>query len=470
MKPAALGLVGLGPMGRGLALNAAERGFPVCVWARRPEQAAETCAAAPGLDVRSAATLKELVAALERPRRILLMVPAGSAVDEMIRSVAPLLQPGDVVADGGNSHYADTRRRAAELAARGLEFLGLGVSGGEEGARRGPSLMAGGSAAAFALLRPLLEAIAARSELGACVAHLGPDGAGHFVKMAHNGIEYAELQFLAEACDLLRRGLGLSAADAAAAFEDWNRGELESFLLELAARVLRVRDAETGQPLVDVILDQAEQKGTGRWAVQAALELGVPVPSIAAAVDARVLSSRREERARAAALLAGPSPPAVERPRLDQLAEALLCARICAFAHGMDLIAAASRTYGWNVDRSEVARVWTAGCILRSRLLGPIRAAFLRDPQLPSLLLDPTLGPRAAAAAAGLRAVVRSAAALGLPAAALASALSYLDTVRAARLPLNLTAAQRDAFGRHGFLRADHAERGPQHADWTPAP
>lgn len=467
MKPAALGLIGLGTMGRNLGLNAAEHGFSVCAWARKPEQLQRFRAEGPAFDLRGAATLGELVAGLERPRRILLMVTAGAAVDDMLRQLSPLLQAGDVVIDGGNSHFTDTRRREAELRARGLHFAGVGVSGGEAGARRGPSIMPGGTAEAWQRLQPLFEAIAARTPLGPCVAHVGPDGAGHFVKMVHNGIEYADLQFLAEAYDLLGRGAGMSAPAIAEVFAGWNRGELESFLVELAARVLAVADRESGRPLVDLVLDQAEQKGTGRWTVQAALDLGVAVPCLSAGVDARVLSSRKRERVQAAALLRPAPGPRPERgPLLAALHDALVGARICAYAQGLDLIAAGSRTYGWNVDLGEMARIWTGGCIIRARLLAPIREAFCRRPGLLHLLLDPELGAAAAAARAGLRTSVQAAADAGIPAGALSAALAYFDAYRSERLPLNLTQAQRDAFGSHGFVRSDRPELGPQHETW----
>lgn len=468
MKPAALGLVGLGTMGRNLGLNAAEHGFSVCAWARKPEQLERFRQEGPGYDLRGAASPREMVAGLERPRRILLMVTAGAAVDEMVAQLAPLLERGDILIDGGNSHFADTRQREARLRAQGLNFAGVGVSGGEEGARHGPSIMPGGTVEAWQRLQPMLEAIAARSPLGACVAHVGPDGAGHFVKMVHNGIEYADLQFLAEAYDLLGRGCGMPAAEIAEVFAEWNRGELESFLVELAARVLAVRDPETARPLVDLVLDQAEQKGTGRWTVQAALELGVPVPCIAAGVDARILSSRKAERVQAAPALrtgpAGPPPPRAQL--LPALRDALVCARICAYAQGLDLIAAGSQAYSWNIDRGEMARIWTGGCIIRARLLTPIREAFRSQPGLANLLLDPGIGARARDAAAGLRTALQASSALGVPAGALASALAYFDAYRSARLPLNLTQAQRDAFGSHSYLRTDHPERGPQHSAW----
>ncbi|TAH36914.1 MAG: NADP-dependent phosphogluconate dehydrogenase [Planctomycetota bacterium] len=470
MKPAALGLIGLGTMGRNLGLNAAEHGFPVCAWARKPEQMERFRSEGPDLDLRAAASLPALVAALERPRRILLMVTAGAAVDEVIAQLAPLLEPGDILIDGGNSHFADTRRREAALRARGLEFMGVGISGGEEGARRGPSVMPGGTVEAWQRTRPLFEAIAARSPLGVCVTHVGPDGAGHFVKMVHNGIEYADLQFLAEAYDLMSRGCGMRAGDVAAVFAEWNRGELESFLVELAARVLAVVDGETGRPLVELVLDQAEQKGTGRWTVQAALELGVPVPCITAGVDARALSSRKGERVQAARKLpvdVTGRPPA-RALFLNALRDALLCARVCAYAQGLDLIGAGSRAYGWNIDTSEMARIWTGGCIIRARLLVPIREAFRRRPDLPHLLLDADIGARAAAAQGGLRAALQAATALGLPAGAMSAALGYFDAYRSERLPLNLTQAMRDAFGSHGYVRADLPARGPQHSSWGP--
>jgi 6-phosphogluconate dehydrogenase len=465
---AAFGLIGLGTMGSNLALNLEDRGIPVAFWNLEPERTRAFAEEHAGRDFTAAATFEELVRALERPRRVLMMIPAGKPVDETLARLAPLLDAGDVAIDGGNSHFHDTRRRAADLAARGLHFFGLGVSGGSEGARRGPSLMPGGPEEAYAVIAPALEAIAARTETGPCVGWLGPDGAGHFVKMVHNGIEYADMQAIAEAYDLLGRGLGLDAARIADLMAEWNRGSLESYLIEITADVLRAVDPATGAPLVEAIVDEAEQKGTGRWTAAAALDLGVAAPSIGAAVDARVLSSRREERLAASGRLQGPPPhDAPERDSVTAaVADALLASRIVAFAQGMDLIAAGSKEYGWAIDRAEVARVWTGGCIIRSRLLGPIRRAFLEQPDLSNLLLDAEVGARAETAQAGLRRALAEAERRGLPAPCWSAALAYFDAFRAARLPQSLTQAQRDYFGAHTYRRLDDPAGRPVHTDW----
>jgi 6-phosphogluconate dehydrogenase len=467
MSKADFGIVGLGTMGRNLALNMEARGFRVAVWNREQEWTDEFVAAHPDDAFVGTASLEAFVGALSRPRRILMMIPAGKPVDEMIDRLRPLLEAGDVLVDGGNSWYLDTRRREAALREAGLRFVGCGVSGGEQGAREGPSLMPGGSAEAWAALRDVLEAIAARSASGPCVTHVGADGAGHFVKMVHNGIEYADMQLIAEAWDVMRRGLGMRAGETADVWAAWNRGPLESFLVELTAQVCRVSDPDTGQALVDVVLDKAGQKGTGRWTAQVAIERGVPVPTIAAAVDARVLSSMREERVAAAGRLAGPHtsiPEPAPGAVLADLHDALLAGRICGYAQGLALIGAASREYGWGVDLSEICRIWTAGCIIRARLLDEARAALAGERDLPNLMLAPAIAASLDAAQGGWRRTIGRAAVAGLPTPAHAAALSYYDAYRTARLPQNLTQAQRDAFGAHTYERIDR--EGPQHSTW----
>jgi 6-phosphogluconate dehydrogenase len=468
MKKSGFGVIGLGTMGRNLALNVEQHGFGVAVWNREQDWTDSFIAANAGRAFAGSASLEEFTASLGRPRRILMMIPAGKPVDEMIDRLTPMLEPGDILVDGGNSWYLDTRRRDTALRERGLHFVGCGVSGGEEGARNGPSLMPGGAHVAWEALRDVLEAVAARAAGGPCVTYVGPEGAGHFVKMVHNGIEYGDMQLLAESWDVMRRGLTMTAAETADVWSAWNEGPLQSFLVELSARVCRVMDPDTGGPLVDLVLDRAGQKGTGRWTAQVALELGVPAPVIAAATDARVLSSMKEERANAGRVLHGPS-PAIHEPDPDgvlrDLHDALLASRICTYAQGMALIAAASREYQWNVELSEICRIWTGGCIIRAQLLDGARAAFLNEPALSNLLLAAEISRVVAGAQPAWRRTLARGAAAGLPMSAHAAALSYFDAYRSPRLPQNLTQAQRDAFGAHTYERIDRA--GAQHSAWN---
>ena len=469
MTRAAFGLIGIGTMGSNLALNFEEHGIPVAFWNREQDRTRAFAAAHPDRELLPTYTFEELVRTLERPRRILMMIPAGAPVDEALARLTPLLEPGDIAIDGGNSLFHDTRRRAAELAARGLHYFGVGVSGGSEGARNGPSLMVGGPPEAYGNLAPALEAIAARTGTGPCVGWLGADGAGHYVKMVHNGIEYADMQSIAEGYDLLGRGLGFDAERIADLFEEWNRGPLDSYLLEITVDILRTTDPDTGRPRVESILDEAEQKGTGRWTAVNALELGVPAPAISAAVDARVVSNRREERLAASGRIQGPPAPATtdREAALPAVRDALTAARIAALGQGMDLIGAGSGEYGWNIDRAEVARVWTGGCIIRSRLLDPLRRAYLDRPELPNLLLDAEIGSRLEACQSGLRRALAEAQARGIPAPVWSSALAWFDAFRSARLPQNLTQAQRDYFGGHGYRLLSRPAGPPTYADWT---
>jgi len=469
MSTSQFGIIGLGTMGRNLALNVESRGVRVAVWNLETPWIAEFLAAHPGAAFEGTPTFEAFTAALERPRRIMMMIPAGKPVDATIEKLLPLLDADDVVIDGGNSWFEDTERREARLREARIHFIGCGVSGGEEGARFGPSLMPGGPDAAWPLVRDIFEAIAARTDAGPCVTHVGPGGSGHFVKMVHNGIEYADMQLIAETWDVLRRGLGMSAPDTADVFEMWNAGPLESFLVELTAKVCRTLDAGTGLPLVDVVLDKAGQKGTGRWTAQVALNLGVAIPTIAAAIDARVLSSMKRERVEASSALRGPSPvePFSAEPRaevVEHLRDALYAARICAYAQGMALIRAGSDQYTWGVNLSEIGRIWKAGCIIRARLLDPVRRAFEAQPALANLLRDPTLAATVDQSQAGWRRTVSRAAQAGLPLAAHASALAYYDSYRSARLPQSLTQAQRDAFGAHTYERTDRP--GSVHSEW----
>jgi 6-phosphogluconate dehydrogenase len=469
MSHSTFGVVGLGTMGRNLALNIEEHGFPVAVWNLETEWTDAFLKDHPGAKFTGAKTLDALVAALERPRRIMMMIPAGAPVDEMIGKLAPFLEPGDILIDGGNSYFEDTRRREAALRATRLHFVGCGISGGEEGARYGPSIMPGGSDEAYARIKDVFEAIAAKTEAGPCVTHVGPDGAGHFVKMVHNGIEYGDMQLIAEAYDVLHRGLGLTTPEAADVFDDWNRGPLESFLVELTAQVCRVLDPDTGQPLVDVIQDKAGQKGTGKWTAQVALDLAVAIPTIAGAIDARVLSSLKEQRVAAGRILPAtdtraPFGNADRTPWTNALGEALYAARICSYAQGMALIAAGSAKYTWNINLAEMARIWKGGCIIRARLLDPVRRAFTTNPALVNLLVDPAIARDMQTAVPGWRRVVAAAASGGIPVPSLGASLAYFDSYRTARLPQNLTQAQRDAFGAHKFERVERP--GFVHVEW----
>ena len=396
-RAADIGIVGLGVMGENLALNIADQGYSVALWTHT-EGKVQRFIERSDADRRwvGTRTLAELATAIAPPRRIVLMIKAGAPVDEMIERLAPALTHGDVLVDGGNSLFRDTERRQAALAERGISFVGMGVSGGEDGARYGPSLMPGGTRAAYDLLRPVLEAIAAKTDSGPCVTYVGPDGAGHFVKMVHNGIEYGVMQAIAEAYDLLRRGLDLPAAQVAGLFAEWNRGPIESYLLDVTAQVLAARDPETGNPLVEMILDQAGQKGTGRWTAQSALELGVPIPTIAAAVDARILSSMKDERVDAGTRLRSAASGRLAgdaREMTDAVHDALRATMVSAYAQGMSLLGTASGEYGWRVDLGEIARIWKGGCIIRARLLDTLMHAFERAPDLPNLLLDADVRP-----------------------------------------------------------------------------
>jgi len=459
-------MVGLGVMGRNLLLNMAGHGFPVAGCDLDPAKLEALAREGAGLDVAGAVDLPALVAMLRAPRAVMLLVPAGAPVDAAIAGLVPLLAPGDLIIDGGNSHYLDTDRRAAALAAQGLHFLGLGVSGGEEGARRGPSLMPGGPLEAYQRIRPVLEAVAAQAGGEPCVTWLGPGSAGHFVKMVHNGIEYALMELIAEAYDLMRRGLGLDNPELERTFQAWSRGGLGGYLMEITARIFALRDPDSGGQLVDAVLGVARQKGTGMWTTVAAMELQVPAPTIDSAVAQRDLSALPGQRARAAVAL----PRAIPRHGGDRgallldLEQALQAGTLLAFAQGMAVLGAASARFGYQLDLAAVARIWRGGCIIRTALLEDIRAAYGREPALDNLLLDPELSRMVLAREAGLRRVAAAGALLGTPMPGLMSALAYLDSYRSAWLPANLIQAQRDCFGAHTYERVDRP--GSFHTQW----
>ncbi len=462
-------------MGSNLALNIEEHGFAVAVWNHSPERVDSFMSENAGKNFTPAKTLEAFVGALKRPRKMLMMIKAGAPVDETIEKLRPLLEPGDIIIDGGNSYFKDTQRREAYLRGHNINFIGTGVSGGEEGARHGPSIMPGGAGMAYEQVRPIFEAIAAKTDSGACVTYVGPDGAGHFVKMVHNGIEYGDMQLIAETYDILRSVAGLMPDEMAEVFAEWNRGLLESFLIEITANILRVKDEETGRPLVDLVLDKAAQKGTGKWTAEEALDLGVVIPTIAAAIDARVLSSMKAERVEASRVISGPraSEPHASELSGDKdefvaaLRDALYASKICSYAQGLNLIRKASDQYNWNVDLAETARIWKGGCIIRARFLDSIMSAYTRRKDLPNLLLDTEFNAWMQTAQSSWRRVIQEAVAAGIPVPAMSASLSYFDSYRTASLPQNLTQAQRDYFGAHTYERIDQPERGNLHTEWA---
>jgi 6-phosphogluconate dehydrogenase len=454
-----IGIVGLGVMGSNLALNMDRNGFRVSGY-ERDRMRAEAFLSGPGADSRVVVhtSLPALVAALERPRHLLLMVPAGAPVDEAIALLVPLLEAGDILIDGGNSWFKDTERRSTLIEVKGLHLIGAGISGGAEGALLGPSIMPGGRREVWEIVAPMLRTIAAAADDGRpCVEYMGPGGAGHYVKMVHNGIEYGDMQLIAETYDLLHRGLGLTASEISSILAEWNKGELESFLVEMTARVLTVTDVATNRPLVDLVLDEAAQKGTGRWMSIDALEIGAPIPTINAAIESRVLSSMKRQRVEASRVLSGPaSRYDGSKDRLIAAArDALHAGRIACYAQGFDQLRIASAHYGFDMPPGDVAAIWRAGCIIRARLLGDIMAAYDRSPSLQNLLVDERLAAVLARRQQSWRFVVQTGAGLGIPMPASCASLSYYDGYRSERLPANLTQALRDLFGAHTYRRVD---------------
>src|SRR4051794_12599670 len=464
-----IGVTGLAVMGANLARNIARRGIPVAVHNRTPARMREFMSEfAEEGTFTGAETLEEFVEALERPRRIIIMVKAGGPVDAVIDELTPLLDDGDIVIDAGNSHFADTKRRTQACAERGLRFVGTGVSGGEEGALLGPSIMPGGDRAAYEAVEEVFTRIAAQVEDTPCCAYIGPDGAGHYVKMVHNGIEYADIQLIAEAYDLLRHGGGLGAPEIAQVFDEWNSGDLESFLIEITAKVLAKEDAATGRPLVDVIVDQAEQKGTGRWTSQDALELGVPLTGITEAVFARSLSALRDQRAAASQTLAGPRPEEAAANTdglVDDVRKALYASKVVAYAQGFEQMTAASKAHGWDLDMATLATIWRGGCIIRARFLNRIRDAYLEKPDTVNLLMVPYFRDAVADGQDAWRRVIARSVELGIPVPAFTSSLAYYDGYRRERGPANLIQGLRDFFGAHTYRRIDR--EGTYHTRWA---
>jgi len=466
---AQIGVTGLAVMGRNLARNLARHGYRVALHNRSAERT-KSLVAEHGHEgtFLPSESMREFVASLRRPRAIIIMVKAGQPTDAVIDELAPLLDEGDIIIDCGNAHYTDTRRRERDLRARGLHFVGSGVSGGEEGALHGPSIMPGGSAESYLTLGPMFESIAATVDGTPCCVHVGPDGSGHFVKMVHNGIEYADMQLIAEAYDLLRCGTGETPAALAETFSAWNEGDLESFLIEITAQVLGHVDGVTGQPFVDVVLDQAEQKGTGRWTVQSALDLGIPITGIAEATFARSLSGHADQREAARATYGTElNGWKVDDPAgfTEDVRKALYASKVVAYAQGFDQIQAGSEEYGWDIDRGAMATIWRGGCIIRARFLNRIREAYDDDPALPSLLVAPYFAQAVSAGVDSWRRVVADAARAGVPTPAFSSSLAYYDGLRRDRLPAALIQGLRDNFGAHTYRRVDN--EGTFHTLWA---
>ena len=461
-----VGMIGLAVMGSNLAQNIERNGFPCAVFNRSYEVTEEFMTRVKGRNFVASKTLEDFVKSMAAPRQIIIMVKAGAAVDAVIDSLIPLLSKGDIIMDGGNSYFTDTQRREKKCKDAGLNFLGVGISGGEEGALNGASIMPGGPRDAWKIAAPLFEKISAKAP-HPCTNYIGPDGAGHFVKMVHNGIEYGDMQLIAEAYDILRSTLGCQPEELADIFTGWNEGVLSSFLIEITSKIFRKKDADGPGYLVDKILDAAGQKGTGKWTAQVALDLGIAIPTLAAAVDARILSSQKKERIVAAKAFNGPERNGSGSDRkaaIKAVHDALYCSKIMAYAQGMALLSAASKEYKWDLKLDEIAALWEGGCIIRARFLEQIRKAYQRDPSLANLILDPAMKTEVQSSLPNLRHVVKSAVEQGIACLSFASSIAYFDSYRTADLPQNLTQAQRDFFGAHTYERKD--KPGVFHTEW----
>jgi 6-phosphogluconate dehydrogenase len=467
MKNFEIGMIGLGVMGRNLALNMADHGYSVAGYDKDPGKVEAFQDEARDHEIQGAETMQQFVRLLRTPRAVMMLVPAGPPVDAVIADVLPHLEKGDLLIDGGNSHFPDTDLRASKLADKGIQYLGVGISGGESGARHGPSMMPGGPKEAYERVRPIFEASAAHVYGDPCVAYLGPGSAGHYVKMVHNGIEYGLMQLIAESYDLMKRGLGLSDDEMHDIYDLWNQEELSGYLIEITADIFLKKDDKTGKRLIDVILDEAKQKGTGMWTSQDAMELGVPGPTIDMAVAMRNLSAKEEERSAASRALTGPQPlfEGDLWDSVEQLRHALYAAMIVTYAQGMAQLRVASNANNYDLDLEAVARIWRGGCIIRAVLLEKIRAAYKTNANLPNLLLDPALGQAVESRQADLRGVVRAAVEWGIPTPGLAVSLAYFDGYRSVWLPANLIQAQRDYFGAHTYERID--QKGTFHTRWV---
>jgi 6-phosphogluconate dehydrogenase len=467
MSKQQIGVIGLAVMGKNLAMNIESRGYSVSVYNRSREKTDEMLAETKGKNIVAAFTIEEFVQSLEKPRKILLMVKAGAATDATIDQLKPYLEKGDIIIDGGNTYFADTQRRNKELSELGLHFIGTGVSGGEEGALLGPSIMPGGQKEAYDLVAPIFQDIAAKVNGEACTTYIGPDGAGHYVKMVHNGIEYGDMQLISESYFMLKHILGLSAEELHQVFADWNKGELDSYLIEITADIFTKKDEETGKPLVDVILDTAGQKGTGKWTSQSALDLGVPLPIITESVFARFISAMKQERVEASKVLNGPESKPFDGDReafIESIRKALYLSKICSYAQGFAQMRAASEEYNWDLSYGEIAMIFRGGCIIRAQFLQKIKEAYDRDPGLKNLLLDPYFKEIAEGYQQSLREIISAAVMNGIPVPSFSAALSYFDSYRTETLPANLIQAQRDYFGAHTYQRID--KEGIFHTEW----
>jgi 6-phosphogluconate dehydrogenase len=467
MNKQTIGVIGLAVMGKNLALNIAEHGYSICVYNRSEDKTKQLIEESTFPHLVGAFSIEDFVASLEKPRKMILMVKAGKAVDDTIETLLPYVEEGDLIIDGGNSYYQDTLRRSTFLKEKGIDFIGLGISGGEEGARKGPSLMPGGDKKAHALVAPILEAIAAKVDQEACTTYIGKDGAGHFVKMVHNGIEYADMQLIAEAYAIMKELFGLTPPELHKIFKQWNEGELSSYLIEITAEIFNKKDEQSEGYLVDKILDTAGQKGTGKWTSQVALDLGIAIPTITEAVFSRSLSAFKENRVAASKVLAfkGTKPDIKDQEAfIEAIRKALYASKICAYAQGFDLMREASTQYGWELPLGEIAKIFRGGCIIRAQFLNKIKEAYDKDPQLSHLFLDPYFKEVVTDYQEAWRDVVAMAAKAGIPTPALSSALAYLDAYRSAVLPMNLLQAQRDYFGAHTYQRVD--QEGVYHTKW----
>jgi 6-phosphogluconate dehydrogenase len=467
MSKQQIGVIGLAVMGKNLAMNIESRGYSVSVYNRSREKTDEMLAETEGKNIYGTFSIEEFVESLEKPRKILLMVKAGAATDATIDQLKPHLEKGDIIIDGGNTYFADTQRRNKELSELGLHFIGTGVSGGEEGALHGPSIMPGGQKEAYELVAPIFQDIAAKVNGDACTTYIGPDGAGHYVKMVHNGIEYGDMQLIAESYFMLKHVLGLSAEELHEVFAEWNKGELDSYLIEITADIFTKKDDETGKPLVDVILDTAGQKGTGKWTSQSALDLGVPLPIITESVFARFISSMKQERVEASKVLFGPEAKPFDGDKkgfIESIRKALYLSKICSYAQGFAQMRAASEEYDWNLNYGEIAMIFRGGCIIRAQFLQKIKEAYDRNSELKNLLLDPYFKEITESYQQSLREIISAAVLNGIPVPSFSAALSYFDSYRTETLPANLIQAQRDYFGAHTYQRID--KEGIFHTEW----